>query len=84
MKNRIKKVLEKFNIEHIQYGDRDSDAIEFKINGTKVTLSAFDDDIEICCGTVEDLETGESEAAFITYEDIVENLLYNFVNHKGD
>lgn len=82
MKNRIKKFLEKFNIEHKQFGDRDDDAIEVVYDGVSILISGFDNDIEICIVTITDLENRKSLSTITTYEDIILEMLDKFVNHK--
>ncbi len=86
MKNRIKKVLDKFNITYNQYGDRDSDAIDFMVNDIKLTLSAFDDDVEMCCFCEEDKDNKVIiSSGYTTYEDVISNcIIRQIINKKRD
>lgn len=84
MGNRIIDTLKRFNIKYTRYGDRDSDAIEFRINDVRISLSAFDNNLNICCYVEEDYTTKMVLSfGYTTYEDIVKNILDQIVNKQG-
>lgn len=80
--NRIEKVLKKLNVPYKKYGTRDGDALEVSFRNSTVTLSAFDDELEIC--TTVERETGNGLLVgfngWMTYDSIITEILDCIVN----
>lgn len=80
--NRIEKVLKKLNVPYKKYGTRDGDALEVSFRDSTVTLSAFDDELQIC--TAVERETGDGMLVgfngWMTYDSIITKILDCIVN----
>lgn len=81
--NKIKNFLKKFNIDYKQYGNLEEDAIDVKINDVIVTLSAFDNQIEVCCFTETDIETNKVVSdGYMTYNEFIDCILKQIINKR--
>ena len=83
--NKIEKVLTKFNVPYKKYGDKEGDALEIQFPSSAITLSVFDDELEICTAverrTNAGMQIGIGEG-WITYDTIIEEILECIVNKK--
>lgn len=82
--NKIKKFLNKFDVKFTQHGEREEDSIDIEINDVIVTLSAFDEELEVCCFVETDKENGNIiEDGFITYNNVMDEIFVSIVNKRG-
>ena len=81
--NRIKKFLDKFEIDYKKYGDLEEDAIDIKINDVILTLSAFDNELEVCCFVETNIETNKTISdGFMTYDTVIDIVLKQIINKR--
>lgn len=82
--NKIKKFLNKFDVDFTQYGEKEEDSIDIEINDVIVTFSAFDEELEVCCFVETDKETKRIiNDGFTTYNDVMQTILEMIVNKRG-
>jgi len=81
--NKIKKFLNKFDVDYKKFGDLEEDAIDIKINDVILTLSAFDNELEVCCFVETDVETNKPISdGFMTYAEVINTVLKQIINKR--